>query len=107
MPTKISVSPPSRPRSRLVATPWVVLCLALLATAAGLGYYLYAQHRQIVENERLQLTHQSEVLAVNLSRQMQVTSNALDTMRATLSTMLAQQDGPRMASRYLETMAPA
>ncbi|MEY5100659.1 MAG: hypothetical protein RJA36_3378 [Pseudomonadota bacterium] len=106
MPTKTPDFPPPPTRSRLVATPWAVLTLAFLGAAAGLGYDLYAEQRSIVENERHRLAHQSEVVQVSLSRQIQVTSNALDTMRSALPAMLAQQDGSRLANRYLQTMAP-
>lgn len=88
-----------------MASPWVVLALALLAAAGALGFDLYTQHGAMGTQERLRLAHQAEVIDVNLSRQLQVTSNALDSMRSDLTRMLAQAQPSSLISRYLQTIA--
>ena len=74
-----------RPPSRLLRTPWLVLVLALLTLGSLIAYDLWREHAALDQQESRRLAHQAEVVEVNLARQLQLTVNALDGVRAQLN----------------------
>jgi diguanylate cyclase (GGDEF)-like protein/PAS domain S-box-containing protein len=76
---------PSRSTSRPPLTPWVVLSLALLALGSLIAYDLQREHAALDQQESRRLAHQAEIIEVNLARQLQLTVNALDGLRAQLN----------------------
>lgn len=93
-----------RTRSRLLLTPWIVLALALLALGSLIAYDLQREHAALHAKESRRLEHQAEVVDVNLARQLQLTSDALAAVRADLSWLQSQPDGPQLVARALRTM---
>jgi diguanylate cyclase (GGDEF)-like protein len=80
-----AVTEPSRLLSRRPLTPWVVLLLALIALGSLIAYDLQREHAALDEQESRRLSHQAEVIDVNLARQLQLSINALDGVRAQLN----------------------
>lgn len=93
-----------RARSRLLLTPWIVLALALLALGGLIAYDLQREHAALRAKESHRLEHQAEVVEVNLARQLQLTSDALDAVRADLPWLQSQPDGKQLVARALRAM---
>ena len=76
------------------AAPWLPLCAALSVIAALLGAHAYRSHQDIEKLERERLVHQVDIIERNLSRQLQTTSNALESVRADLPQLLQLPAAP-------------
>lgn len=93
-----------RARTPLLLTPWIVLALALLALGSLIAYDLQREHAALHSKESRRLEHQSEVVDVNLARQLQLTSDALDTVRTDLPWLQSQPDGQQLVTRALRVI---
>jgi diguanylate cyclase (GGDEF)-like protein/PAS domain S-box-containing protein len=91
-------------RMRLV---WVLLVVFLVFLGGLLSADLYVARQTVLTHERDSLAHQAAIIDVNLSRQLQTTSNGLDAIRQELPELRgprAPQDLLNHRLRVLVTM---
>ncbi len=60
---------------------WLAFAVAALLAGALLGYFLYAEHREIGDREGARLQVQAKVIGENLERQLEGVNNALAEVR--------------------------
>ncbi|MCX7252484.1 MAG: diguanylate cyclase [Burkholderiales bacterium] len=89
---------------------WIGLVLLLLGLAGALGFDLYAEYRSAYASEREQVDKAARTVEVNLSRNLQTTSDALESIRDELPWLLSQQiehNDNNLLNRRLQAMAVA
>lgn len=93
--------------SVLARRAWSGFACTVLLLATFLGANLYVQHQTIDADERRLLERQAAIVDQNLSLKLQATSNALDSIRAEIPSLLEQQADPSLPGRRLEAMRTA
>ncbi len=83
---------------------WLCLGLVLLALALYLVYSLLDDHERIDAREQERLTHQCQVVSMNLSRQFSAINNALTGILEELPTWRKQRDGKALAAQHLKAL---
>lgn len=89
---------------------WSGLVLLLLGLAGALGFDLYAEYRSAYASEREHVDKAARTVEVNLSRNLQTTSDALESIRDELPWLLSQQiehNDNNLLNRRLQAMAVA
>ncbi|OGB69087.1 MAG: hypothetical protein A2486_04790 [Burkholderiales bacterium RIFOXYC12_FULL_65_23] len=89
---------------------WTGLVLLLLGLAGALGFDLYSDYRSAHASEREHVDKAARTVELNLSRSLQTTSDALDSIRDELPWLLSQQiehQNPQLLNRRLRAMAVA
>ena len=102
------MSTPSNPRltafGQPVKTLWIALGLALFALGGSLAFDLFRSYQDEGAREHQHLVLQAAIIEANLSRQLQATSAALDTIRADLPLSTARAGEWTTVNRHLQTL---
>jgi PAS domain S-box-containing protein len=86
---------------------WVALCAVLLAAGGYTGLKLRSSHHQVEVAEREQLEQQARMVEALLGPRLQATSNALESLRASIPDLLAREDGVSVLGQRMQMLVSA
>ena len=93
--------------NRLAARPvreWLFLATALLMLGGGMGWSLYADHRELEDEERERLSRRASMIDENVGYQLFAINRALDSIRRDLPTLKMQKDSTGLINDRLQAL---
>lgn len=93
--------PGAAPSSRFLHA-WALLAAILTLLGVALAFDRHDTYQAVDKRERARLIERTNTVEANLSRRLQTTSNALDTLREDLPWLLAQPQGEILLERRLK-----
>lgn len=86
---------------------WVVLAAVLFSLGSQMGWNLYADYNAANSREQARLAAQAKVVDANLSRQLDASDRALNSIRSDLPYLSGQKDSGNRVKRRLQFMREA
>ena len=83
---------------------WLVLAAALLMLGGGVGWSLYADHRELEDEERERLSRRASMIDENIRRQLFATNRALESIRRDFPLLKAQKDSTGLINDRLQAL---
>ena len=83
---------------------WFIFALIFAAVGAFWAFTLVDSHERIKTREEERLTHQCDVVAMNLTRQFSAINTALTGVIKEVPVWRSQIDGPRLAAEHLKAL---
>ena len=99
-------SAPSR-NARRARFEWLLLVLVLVLVGGDFGYILYENHSRIDVRERERLSHQCNIVSLNLGRQFSAINSALTGILSEIPDWRKQKERQTSAAQHLKALSDA
>jgi hypothetical protein len=83
---------------------WLFLAAALLMLGGGVGWSLYADHRELEDEERERLSRRASMIDENIGHQLFAINRALESIRRDLPTLKMQKDSTGLINDRLQAL---
>ena len=83
---------------------WLFLAAALLMLGGGVGWSLYADHRELEDEERERLSRRANMIDENIGHQLFAINRALESIRRDLPTLKMQKDSTGLINDRLQAL---